>query len=202
MALLVNWALAQTLFEQGFQHEVIAKRIGVKPTTLSKRAYRQKWAKPLEANHNPLPARKRSDNPLNEVTKWKSKIMDISVRHLAIVADKSDNPKLSIDELDKLVRITGNTDMIARRTLGLDVQESHLTVSHQHTLHEDSGDYAAGEAVEVETIGASVTEQPLLREDPDQANRASKSQAQNDGPPAAGSVPNVDSGSVPPANPS
>jgi len=134
MALQVNWDLARKMFEEGVTLKSIAARTGIPYGALSKRRLRYLWQPPS----CPLPETKRTVKKTDvdihskyaqQTAVWKARILDIADKHLSHVEDRS-GEKISLEDLERLVRITDSVDKTARRTFGLD-NEHHSTVTLQ-----------------------------------------------------------------------
>ena len=132
--LKVDWSLAEAMFKEGIGLKQIAKRTGIPYPGLQKRSTRYNWKPTVFApspatDFKPVRSRPKPVDVTSLASQWKDKVMDIANVHLSTIADRS-TPDVTLDTLEKLVRVLDATDRTARRTLGMDT-DGHLSVTLQ-----------------------------------------------------------------------
>ena len=117
-----DWGALKALYLKGMTLPDIARQTGVSYVALRTRAWRKNW-KSLAA---------KAEEGLQQVAtltlaergkSWAGRVADLMEKRLSHL-EKLDASKLKISDLEALTRLTDLTDKTARRTFGLDSEES------------------------------------------------------------------------------
>ena len=121
-----NWDEIERLYMQGLTPTAISARTKVKATTIFQRATRYKWPAKRKALEAELTKTTPQDMSARAAS-WQEQVADLMetrLNHLKTISPD----KLKLSDLETLARITELTDKQARRTFGLDQQQSPVSV--------------------------------------------------------------------------
>lgn len=125
-AIQADWEQAKALYIQGLLPAAIADRLNIPVNTLRKRIHRGKWPQLRDKSRETLGKTGPSDMSARAAS-WQEQVADLMetrLNHLKTISPD----KLKLSDLETLARITELTDKQARRTFGLDQQQSPVSV--------------------------------------------------------------------------
>ena len=125
-ALEIDWKEVEALYMQGINPASIARRMNVKVGTIQGRAARYKWVEKRQKLQVELSKTTPKDMSARAAS-WQEQVADLMetrLNHLKTISPD----KLKLSDLETLARITELTDKQARRTFGLDQQQSPVSV--------------------------------------------------------------------------